>query len=188
MDDRRLIRLGTALHRPLPVVLVWNLRATASEFRRNSRGIRGAWPRQAPQHRNGLGGGAATPTSGTASSPGPRRRVGVLCPLHPEDVAAYLEDRSGSGARPSTLRVAAFAIARNHRDAGFDVPVHRGVALDGAGRADAGRSTRSHQGSTAGPGLLPRRQEERRTSRAGEGAAGRSAPQAPAGGARWTSP
>ena len=49
-------------------------------------------------------------------------------PASPEDVAAYLEDRSGSGARPSTLRVAAFAIARNHRDAGFDVPVHRGVA------------------------------------------------------------
>ena len=49
-------------------------------------------------------------------------------PASPEDVAAYLEDRSGSGARPSTLRVAGFAIARNHRDAGFDVPVHRGVA------------------------------------------------------------
>ena len=49
-------------------------------------------------------------------------------PASPEDVAAYLEDRSGSGARPSTLRVAAFAIARNHRDAGFDVPVHQGVA------------------------------------------------------------
>lgn len=49
-------------------------------------------------------------------------------PASPEDVAAYLEDRSGSGVRPSTLRVAAFAIARNHRDAGFDVPVHQGVA------------------------------------------------------------
>ena len=36
-----------------------------------------------------------------------------------------LEDR---GARPSTLRVAAAAIARNHKDAGFDVPVHHGVA------------------------------------------------------------
>ena len=49
-------------------------------------------------------------------------------PASPEDVAAYLEDRSGSGAKPSTLRVAAFAIARNHRDAGFDVPVLQGVA------------------------------------------------------------
>ena len=49
-------------------------------------------------------------------------------PASPEDVAAYLVDRSGSGARPSTLRVAAFAIARNHRDAGFDVPVFQGVA------------------------------------------------------------
>ena len=49
-------------------------------------------------------------------------------PASPEDVAAYLEERSGSGARPSTLRVAAFAIARIHRDAGFDVPVRHGVA------------------------------------------------------------
>ena len=35
-------------------------------------------------------------------------------PASPEDVAAYLEDRSETGARPSTLRVAA-AIARNHK-------------------------------------------------------------------------
>ena len=48
-------------------------------------------------------------------------------PATPEDVAAYLEDRSESGAKPSTLRVAA-AIARNHKDAGFDVPVHHDVA------------------------------------------------------------
>ena len=61
-------------------------------------------------------------------------------PAAPEDVAAYLEDRSESGARPSTLRVAAFAIARNHEDAGFDVPVHHGVArtaLDELTRDDA---------------------------------------------------
>ena len=45
-----------------------------------------------------------------------------------EDVAASLEDRSGMGARPSTLRLAVAAIARNHKDAGFDVPVHHGVA------------------------------------------------------------
>ena len=49
-------------------------------------------------------------------------------PATPEDVAAYLEDRSGTGARPSTLRVVVAAIARNHKDAGFDVPVHHGVA------------------------------------------------------------
>ena len=49
-------------------------------------------------------------------------------PASPEDVAAYLEDRSGTGARPSTLRVVAAAIAHNHRDAGFDVPIHRGAA------------------------------------------------------------
>ena len=65
-------------------------------------------------------------------------------PASPEDVAAYLEDRSETGARPSTLRVAAFAIARNHRDAGFDVPVHHGVArtvLDELTRDDVpGRS------------------------------------------------
>ena len=49
-------------------------------------------------------------------------------PASPEDMAAYLEDRSETGARPSTLRVVAAAIARNPKDAGFDVPVHHGVA------------------------------------------------------------
>ena len=49
-------------------------------------------------------------------------------PASREDVAAYLEDRSVTGARPSTLRVAAAAIARNHRDAGFDAPVQLGAA------------------------------------------------------------
>ena len=49
-------------------------------------------------------------------------------PASPEDVAAYLEDRSGTGARPSTLRVAAAAIARNHRDSGYDPPVQLGGA------------------------------------------------------------
>ena len=48
-------------------------------------------------------------------------------PASPEDVAAYLEDRSEAGARPSTLRVAAAAIALNHKNAGFDIPVHQGV-------------------------------------------------------------
>ena len=49
-------------------------------------------------------------------------------PASPADVSAYLEDRSGTGARPSTLRVVVAAIARSHRDAGFDVPLHQGVA------------------------------------------------------------
>ena len=49
-------------------------------------------------------------------------------PASPEDVAAYLEGRSETGASPSTLRVVAAAIARNHRDAGFDVPLHQGAA------------------------------------------------------------
>ena len=67
-------------------------------------------------------------------------------PASPEDVAAYLEDRSETGARPSTLRVAAAAIARNHRDAGFDVPVHHDVArtvLDELTRAEAPAPSRA---------------------------------------------
>ena len=44
-------------------------------------------------------------------------------PASPQDVTAYLEDRSKTGARPSTLRAAAAAIARNHKNVGFDVPV-----------------------------------------------------------------
>ena len=67
-------------------------------------------------------------------------------PASPEDVVAYLEDRSDTGARPSTLRVAAAAIARNHRDAGFDVPVRHGVArsvLDELTRDDAPAPTRT---------------------------------------------
>ena len=40
----------------------------------------------------------------------------------------YLEDRLEAGARPSTLRVAAAAIARNHTDAGLDLPVCHRVA------------------------------------------------------------
>ena len=77
-------------------------------------------------------------------------------PASPEDVAAYLKDRSETGARPSTLRVAAAAIARNHKDAGFDVPVHHDVArtvLDELTRDDA---PCSGQGIAAGSGMLPR--------------------------------
>ena len=67
-------------------------------------------------------------------------------PASPEDVAAYLEDRSETGARPSTLKVAAAAIARNHKDAGFDVPVHHIVArtvLDELTQDDAPGPTRA---------------------------------------------
>ena len=49
-------------------------------------------------------------------------------PASPEHVAAYLKDRWESGAKPSTLKVAAAAITRNHKEAGFDVPLQRGVA------------------------------------------------------------
>ena len=67
-------------------------------------------------------------------------------PASPEDVAAYLEDRSETGARPSTLRVVAAAIARNHKDAGFDAPVHQGVArsvLDDLTQDDAPGASRT---------------------------------------------
>ena len=67
-------------------------------------------------------------------------------PASPEDVVAYLEDRFDTGARPSTLRVAAAAIARNHKDAGFYVPVQHGVArtvLDELTRDDAPGPTRA---------------------------------------------
>ena len=100
-------------------------------------------------------------------------------PATPEDVAAYLEDRSDTGARPSTLRVVAAAIARNHLDAGFDVPVHRGIArtvLDELTRDDAPGPTRA----------LPLDLEcylaimKTARSPAGEGAVVWSAPRAPA--------
>ena len=44
-------------------------------------------------------------------------------------MAGYLKDRSGTGASPSTLRVVVATIARNHRDAGFDVPLHQGAPI-----------------------------------------------------------
>ena len=49
-------------------------------------------------------------------------------PASPEDVAAYLSDKWESGAKPSTLKVVAAAIARNHKQAGFDAPLQHGVA------------------------------------------------------------
>ena len=49
-------------------------------------------------------------------------------PSSSEDVAAYDEDRSDTGARPYTLRVMAVATVCNHEAAGFEVPIHHGVA------------------------------------------------------------
>ncbi len=49
-------------------------------------------------------------------------------PATPEDVAAYLENRAEAGAKASTIKVVAAAIAHNHRDAGFDVPLRHGAA------------------------------------------------------------
>ena len=49
-------------------------------------------------------------------------------PAAPEDVAAYLKGRRESGAKPSTLKVVAAAIARSHREAGYDVAAQQGVA------------------------------------------------------------
>ena len=49
-------------------------------------------------------------------------------PASPEDVAAYLENRAAAGARASTIKVAAAAIAHNHKDAGFDAPLQHGLA------------------------------------------------------------
>ena len=49
-------------------------------------------------------------------------------PATPEDVAAYLENRPNAGARASTIKVAAAAIAHNHKDSGFDMPLRSGIA------------------------------------------------------------
>ena len=49
-------------------------------------------------------------------------------PSTPEDVAAYLENKAEAGARSSTIKVAAAAIAHNHKDAGFAVPLRHGAA------------------------------------------------------------
>ena len=49
-------------------------------------------------------------------------------PATTDDVAAYLEDRAKSGAKASTIKVVSAAIAHNHKEAGFDVPLRHGVA------------------------------------------------------------
>ncbi len=68
-------------------------------------------------------------------------------PASPEDVAAYLKDRRESGAKPSTLKVVVVAaIARSHREAGFDVAAQQGVAravLDELTEDDSPGATRA---------------------------------------------
>ena len=81
-------------------------------------------------------------------------------PASPEDVATYFNDKWESGAKPSTLKVVAAAIARNHKQAGFDVSVQQGVAravLDELTRDD---SPGPHQGAAPRPGLLSGHQED----------------------------
>ena len=51
-------------------------------------------------------------------------------PASPADVAVYLGERAGAGARASTIRVAAAAIVHNHRVAGLDDPLGHTVARD----------------------------------------------------------
>ena len=67
-------------------------------------------------------------------------------PASPDDVAAYLKDRWESGAKPSTLKVVAAAIARSHREAGFDVSAQQGVTravLDELAQDDSPGATRA---------------------------------------------
>ena len=67
-------------------------------------------------------------------------------PASPDDVAAYLKDRRESGAKPSTLKVVAAAIARSHREAGFDMAAQQGVAravLDELTPGDSPGATRA---------------------------------------------
>ena len=67
-------------------------------------------------------------------------------PASPEHVAAYLKDRWESGAKPSTLKVVAAAITRNHKEAGLEVSVREGVArtvLDELTQEDSPGPTRA---------------------------------------------
>ena len=67
-------------------------------------------------------------------------------PASPEDVAAYLKGRRESGAKPSTLKVVAAAIARSHREAGFGVSAQQGVVravLEELSQNDSPSATRA---------------------------------------------
>ena len=66
----------------------------------------------------------------------------------PDDVADYIESRAEAGARASTINVVPAAIAHNHKDAGFDVPLRHGVA-----RTVLDELTQDH--SPAPPGRCP---------------------------------
>ena len=92
-------------------------------------------------------------------------------PATPEDVAAYLENRAEAGARASTIKVVAAAIAHNHKDAGFDVPLRHGGArtvLDDLTQDDSPGPTRAWTWTaTWTSGRLP-------ASRAAEGAGTRN--------------
>ena len=106
-------------------------------------------------------------------------------PASPEDVAAYLKDRWETGAKPSTLKVVAAAIARSHREAGFDVSAQQGVAravLDELTPDDSPSATRRCPWTWTATwlsGRLPK-------SSAAAGAGTRNGCSTPAGGARWT--
>ena len=80
------------------------------------------------------------------------QRGHVALPAAPEAVAAYLAERTDSGAAASTVRAARAAIGAAHRDAGADDPTaHDGVrrVLKGLSRQAAGRGRGQAQGLTA---------------------------------------
>ena len=67
-------------------------------------------------------------------------------PATHEDVAAYLKERFEAGAKASTIKVAAAAISHHHRNAGFEAPNQRGVAmaaLSDLARDESPRPTRA---------------------------------------------
>ena len=69
-----------------------------------------------------------------------RLRGDILSPLLPKMYGPTSKTGHSRVQGPSTPRVVAVAIAHNHKGAGFDVPVHYGVArivLDGLARDDA---------------------------------------------------
>ena len=71
---------------------------------------------------------------------GLRCRGDARCPLLPKMWRLTSKTDRRQAARPSTLRVVVAAIARNHKDAGFDMPAQHGVArtvLDELTRDDA---------------------------------------------------
>ena len=81
-------------------------------------------------------------------------------PATPDDVAAYLQNRAEAGARASTIKVAAAAIAHNQRDAGFEVPLRHGVARTVLDELTQDDSPGPRQGAAHGPGLLSGNKED----------------------------